>query len=115
MSYTAYKARTDEARELRKAAGRYVRELRLQAGMSQLDLARALGVAYYTFVSQVENGAARVPPEALATWARGLGVDQREFAKTLLSYYDPFMYRAIFDGIGDDVPSMSADRVHGRD
>lgn len=53
MSYTAYKARTDEARELRKAAGRYVRELRLQAGLSQLDLARALGVAYYTFVSQV--------------------------------------------------------------
>ena len=102
MSYSAYKAKTDEAKELRKAAGRYIRELRQEAGMSQLDLAQALGIAYYTFVSQVENGAARVPPEALGTWAKALGVERRKFAKTLLSFYDPFMYRAIFGDSEDD-------------
>jgi transcriptional regulator with XRE-family HTH domain len=96
MSYSAYKARSEQARELRKSAGRYLRDLRRRAGLSQLDLANALGLAYYTFVSQVENGAARVPPEALQRWARALGVPTRELAVKLLSYYDPMTHEAIF-------------------
>jgi transcriptional regulator with XRE-family HTH domain len=101
MTYTAYRATTEEAKRLRKAGGQYIRGLRQRAGMSQLDLANALGLTYYTFVSQVENGAARVPPEALGKWAQALRVPSREFAIELLSYYDPYTYQAIF---GDEAP-----------
>lgn len=117
MSYSAYRVKTEQAKELRKAAGRYVRALRQDVGMSQLDLARALGIAYYTFVSQVENGAARVPPEGLLAWAGALRVDRREFATRLLSYYDPFMYQAIFGeggrGEGEHGEGGHDPRPHG--
>ena len=64
-----------EARQLRKEAGRWLKGLRAAAGLSQIDLAARLGLKYYTFVSQVENGFGRVPTEALEAWARALGVD----------------------------------------
>src|SRR5690606_318265 len=45
-----------QVKELRKQAGNWLKELRGQAGLSQVDLARILGFKYYTFISQVENG-----------------------------------------------------------
>lgn len=97
MTVATPKRSTEEMRKLRKQAGAYIRELRLAAGLSQLDLAQRLKLQYYTFISQIENGAARVPPESLDEFAAALGVAKGEFAKTLLSFYDPWTYRAIFD------------------
>ena len=48
--------------ELRTTAGRWLRELRQKRGLSQRELARKVG-AKYTFVSQVESGRCRMPPE----------------------------------------------------
>jgi transcriptional regulator with XRE-family HTH domain len=86
-----------EAKLLRKQAGGWLKEKRKDAGLSQIELAARLGLKYYTFVSQVENGFGRVPTEAMEAWAVALGVPPSEFAQRLLSYYDPDLYRLLFE------------------
>ncbi len=100
MAYTKYRVDKVCARKKRIEAGAYVKSLRvaLEPKMTQRELADKLKLAYYTFISQVETGAARVPPEDLIEWARALKVDPAEFATKLLSYYDPHTYKAIFQG-----------------
>jgi transcriptional regulator with XRE-family HTH domain len=91
-------ARTEQQpKQLRKQAGTWLKELRARAGLSQIQLAAALGFKYYTFISQVENGFGRVPTESLEKWARALGVDPSSFARELLSYYDPELHRLLFE------------------
>jgi transcriptional regulator with XRE-family HTH domain len=86
-----------QARELRRQAGAWLKEQRVQAGLSQIELAQRLGLKYYTFVSQVENGFGRVPTESMELWARALGIDPSSFARRLLSFYDPELYRLLFE------------------
>jgi transcriptional regulator with XRE-family HTH domain len=86
-----------EAKQLRKQAGNWLKELRGRAGLSQIQLAGILGFKYYTFISQVENGFGRVPTESLEAWAQALGVKPPEFARRLLSYYEPEMHRLLFE------------------
>lgn len=83
--------------ELKKKAGRYVAQLRKSRGLTQRELAANLGYAYWGFVSQVENGIAKVPPDKIRQWANALTIRPDWFAKTLLSYYEPEMYACIFD------------------
>jgi transcriptional regulator with XRE-family HTH domain len=84
------------AKELRKRAGAWLKQHRQAAGLSQMDLAQKLGFKYYTFISQVENGFGRVPSESMEGWAAAIGVPAPEFARTLLSFYDPDLYRLLF-------------------
>jgi transcriptional regulator with XRE-family HTH domain len=86
-----------EAKQQRKLAGNWLKELRAAAGLSQIVLAERLGLKYYTFVSQVENGFGRVPTESMEAWAHALGVEPREFARRLLSFYDPELHRLLFE------------------
>jgi transcriptional regulator with XRE-family HTH domain len=81
---------------LRKEAGTWLKDMRRRAGLSQIELAARLGFKYYTFISQVENGFGRVPTESMERWAEALGIEPSEFARQLLSYYDPEMYRLLF-------------------
>ena len=83
--------------ELRRAAGEWLRKLREQRGLSQRDLARLVGAEYYTFISQLEMGRGRVPPDRYKVWADALGVPPKVFVKTLLRYYDPVTYGMLFD------------------
>jgi transcriptional regulator with XRE-family HTH domain len=87
-----------EAKKLRRDAGAWLKDLRGRAGLSQIELAEKLGLKYYTFISQVENGFGRVPTESMETWARALGIDPTEFARKLVSYYDPELHRLLFKG-----------------
>jgi transcriptional regulator with XRE-family HTH domain len=86
-----------EAKQLRKQAGSWLKELRTAAALSQIQLAQILGFKYYTFISQVENGFGRVPTESMEAWARALGAEPPEFARKLLSYYEPELYRLLFE------------------
>lgn len=86
-----------QAKRLRKKAGTWLKELRGRAGLSQIQLAEMLGFKYYTFISQVENGFGRVPTESLEAWATALGVEPSDFARELLSYYDPELHRLLFE------------------
>jgi transcriptional regulator with XRE-family HTH domain len=96
MAYAEYSNQGAKAKELRKKAGRYIRSLREAAGLTQNDLSKALGLDYYTFISQVETGMTRVPPDKYRLWATALKVEVEEFTRTLLSFYDPFTYDALF-------------------
>ena len=84
------------ARQLRKQAGDWLKQRRADAGLSQIDLAARLGLKYYTFISQVENGFSRVPTEIMAAWAAELGLEPAAFAKHLLLYYEPELHRLLF-------------------
>jgi transcriptional regulator with XRE-family HTH domain len=86
-----------DARKLRREAGAWLQDLRKRAGLSQVDLAARLGLKYYTFVSQVENGFGRVPTEAMERWALALGVAPSAFARELLAFYDPELHRLLFE------------------
>src|SRR3974390_2390721 len=89
-------SRTEAAQALRKRGGQWMRELRLQAGLSQREMAAQLGLDYYTFISQLESGIGRVPPERHAEWAKVLRIKPRDFVRTTLCYYDPITYRMLF-------------------
>jgi transcriptional regulator with XRE-family HTH domain len=97
MSAATHFARaTPNAKQLRKDAGTWLRELRQRAGLSQIELAARLELKYYTFISQVETGYGRVPTETMEAWANALGVKPTEFARRLLSFYDPDLYKLLF-------------------
>jgi transcriptional regulator with XRE-family HTH domain len=83
--------------ELRKKAGAWLQVQRKAAGLSQIDLAGQLGLKYYTFVSQVENGFGRVPTDSMEAWAHALHVAAPEFARHLLRYYEPELHRLLFE------------------
>jgi transcriptional regulator with XRE-family HTH domain len=86
-----------EAKRQRKQAGAWLQELRNKANLSQVELAGRLDLKYYTFISQVENGFGRVPTELMEPWARALGADPSDFARTLLSFYDPTLHQLLFE------------------
>ena len=73
-----------------------MKDLRLEAGLSQREMAVLLGLDYYTFLSQLESGVGRVPPDRYEDWATVLRVNPREFVRTTLYYYDPITYRILF-------------------
>lgn len=95
--YGASQRRSDpDVQELRRAGGIWLRGLREKCGLSQRDLARLVGAEYYTFISQLETGRGRVPPDRYRVWASALQVDPKLFVKQLLSYYDPITYGILF-------------------
>lgn len=88
----------DDVQRLRQEAGRWLRSLREKAGYSQRELARVVGLEYYTFISQIESGRGRVPPAQTKAWAEALDVPVRDFAIELMRFYDPLNYDLIFAG-----------------
>ena len=95
--YTNPQHRSDpQVHELRREAGVWLKELRELRGMSQRQLANKLGAEYYTFISQLETGRGRIPPDRYREWAEALGVEPAEFVKTLMQYYDPVTYEILF-------------------
>ena len=87
---------TYNSTELRKAAGSWLREKRCELGLSQRELAGRVNMEYYTFISQIEAGRGRVPVERLSEWAEALEMDSREFAITLMQFYDPYTFALVF-------------------
>lgn len=95
--YTHAQHRSDpKVQELRREAGSWLKELRERRGLSQRQLANELGAEYYTFISQLETGRGRIPPDRYEAWAEALGVPAAKFVKTLMQYYDPVTYRILF-------------------
>ena len=88
---------TKETEKRYKRAGAYVKSCRLAADLTQGKVAKALDLEYYTFVSNVENGKNRIPPDQVAEWAAALEASPREFARALLRIYYPDYYRLIFE------------------
>ena len=83
--------------EKRREGGRWLKELREKAGLSQRDLAPLVETEYYTFISQLENGRGRIPPDRYSLWAKALKVDPKPFVKDLMRYYDPVTFNILFE------------------
>ncbi len=92
----AQKLNDPEVQELRKAGGQWLRSLREARGLSQRQLAERIGADYYTFISQLETGRGRIPPDRYVVWAEALGVPPNLFVKELMKYYDPVTYDILF-------------------
>ena len=82
--------------DLRREGGRWLKERREQAGLYQRQLAERVGVDYYTFISQLETGQGRIPPDRYREWARALEMNAREFVREILRFYDPITYDLLF-------------------
>jgi transcriptional regulator with XRE-family HTH domain len=96
MYGNAQRCSDHDVQELRKAGGQWLRDLRERRGLSQRDLARLVGAEYYTFISQLETGRGRVPPDRYLLWANALAVDPRDFVQQLLAFYDPVTHQILF-------------------
>lgn len=98
-------------RKLRAQAGCWLRELRERRGLSQRELAEKVGAEYYTFISQLETGRGRIPPDRYLAWAHALGVEPREFVRELMYYYDPMTYSIVFGNTRrSEPPTLSEGR-----
>ncbi len=87
---------TDE-KDLRRQGGLWLKAKREEAGLSQRDLANKIGLKFYSFVSQIENGRTRVPPELLHQWSEALNIPTAEFTRNMLYFFDNTIYNALFD------------------
>jgi len=87
-----------DVQELRRVAGHWLKEVRERRGLSQRQLAKLVGAEYYTFISQLENGRGRIPPDRYREWAVALKVEPAEFVQTLMKYYDPVTHGILFGG-----------------
>src|SRR4051812_1018438 len=106
-----------DTKRLRTAAGRWLKSLRESRGLTQREMAERVGLRYYTFISQIEGGHGRIPPEQFQAWADCLGLDHKSFASQLMRYYDPVYYKMLFGGeseIEGGVEDFGAERMsHG--
>jgi transcriptional regulator with XRE-family HTH domain len=82
--------------EMRRRSGVYLREARIRAGLTQIEIARLVGFPYYTMVSQLEQGRGFVPPERYAAYADALGIDRQEFVKEQLRVQNPWAHAILF-------------------
>jgi transcriptional regulator with XRE-family HTH domain len=85
-----------DVQDLRREGGRWLKELREGAGLSQRQLAAKVGADYYTFISQLETGRGRIPPDRYRDWAEALEANPRDFVRELLRFYDPITYDILF-------------------
>ena len=69
------RAAADE-QELRREGGRWLKHCREAAGLSQRELAQLVGAEYYTFISQLETGRGRIPPDRVENPAERLRAER---------------------------------------
>lgn len=82
--------------QFKAVQGDYIRELREAKGMTQVELANAVGLRWATHISAIENGRSAVSPERYVEFAEALGVDLREFGKKMLEFNAPYTYALLF-------------------
>ncbi len=90
--------RATDVQDLRRDGGRWLKEQRERVGLSQRQLAERVGAEYYTFISQLETGRGRIPPDRYSVWAGALGLQPRNFVREVLRFYDPITHAILFTG-----------------
>lgn len=98
-----------EVKKLRKQGGLWLKTLREESHLTQREFAELVGAEYYTFISQIENGRGRVPPDKYRLWAKNLQISPKEFVKGIMRYYDPITYDILFT---DDEPAATVETKH---
>lgn len=96
MDTDQQRQRESDATELRRQAGLWLRKLREEAGLSQRALSERVGLEYYTFVSQIEAGRGRIPPDRYRAWATSVGIEPADFVRDILRFYEPSTHKILF-------------------
>lgn len=100
--------------KLRKKIGGHLQRLRQGVELTQVQVAERLGYQYFTFVAQIEQGRARVPPEDWMKWAKLYKQEPKAFSRTLLKHYDPHVFEACFGSKGEENEGHTAvSKLHG--
>lgn len=95
-------ATDDKSKTLRKQGGLVLKTLRTTNGFTQKELAKRAGLEYYTFISQIEAGTGRIPPQKYKAFADAFNVDVKKFVRELLKFYDPDTFEVLFDASRDE-------------
>lgn len=80
----------------RNNLGQRLKDARKAEGMTQKALADALGLEYYTMISQMELGYISIPATLWGPIADTLKMDKPEWILLCLNEYQPEVYRALF-------------------
>lgn len=106
--------KSEAAKALRWRLGRWLKQQREAAGLTQADLAERLGLRYYSFISQVEGGYGRIPQALYIAWAEALEVDREAFGWMVLQHMEPGLYELLTGRPGpepgDPLPDEPASR-----
>lgn len=76
--------------------GKLLKEARVEQGFTQKALAEALGLEYYTMISQMELGYISIPASIWGPIAVTLKMDESDWVLRCLHEYQPDVYRALF-------------------
>jgi len=90
---------TQQLKERRREAGRWLRALREQKGISSgAEMNRRLGGAPENFrwVLAIEGGQRALPTAQIEGWARVLGMPASDLARSLLRIYEPLKFAALY-------------------
>jgi hypothetical protein len=88
-----------QKRGYRKAFGKQHKALRHAAGKTQQMMSAELGLDYYTMISQIEAGNARIPTARLHAWAKVLGLPASTLAVRILMSIEPELCDVIFGDV----------------
>jgi DNA-binding XRE family transcriptional regulator len=89
------------SRAMRKDLGGWLKQQREREGKTMLEVAKACGIAYYSYIGSIENGAAPVNSEHYVAYAKVLNIDVKELVKRCLKAYDPVGWDILFGtGLG---------------
>lgn len=97
MSLETNALKISDVAALRKRAGAWLQQRREACGISQTEFAALVGVDYYSFISQIENGRGRIPPKSYRVWASALNMESRDFVTKILEFYDPYVFEILFE------------------
>lgn len=79
-----------------KHAGAWLQELRERRGLTQRQAAEAFGFNTHQQLSSIERGNNRLPVDKLELCSDIYGVDRKTLVKTLMRWYSPYEYDALF-------------------
>jgi transcriptional regulator with XRE-family HTH domain len=80
--------------------GSELRDARVRQGYTQKALASALGLEYYTMISQMELGYISIPASLWYDIAIHLEMDRSVWILSCLNEYQPEVYKALFRNRG---------------
>jgi transcriptional regulator with XRE-family HTH domain len=92
----------DLAYAYRRRMGREIKAHRVQAEMTQEQLAKALGITG-SAVSGMELGRVTLAPERYEEVAELFGINKLEWGKFLLRYSNPWIYALIYGHRAEDL------------
>ncbi len=85
-------------RETHQDLGKLIREYRVKANLTQLDLANNLGYESTQFVSLFERGLSKIPLNVLGQLIVILGIPEKKVMETLLKAFETNLRSEIHQG-----------------